>query len=249
MKGAIEQVTIVRDHPEKCLLLALEASGDALSVALINHGGCLAFKHHYARFGHAKYLVDMVEDVMADAFFSDLTHIAAGCGPGSFTGLRVCLSAAKGYVLATSASALGVNCLAALALDVITKSQTQQRQLGPLLCFADTRRNSLFAQEFDQQANILSPVRDIPFDQISAYIKEASLRFEGRPLTLTGHVAGLAELVSADKLIFCQHRSVDAQMIARYALQSLSLPHLYPCSDFEPLYVVAPRIGPAKRQA
>ena len=81
MKGAIKQVPVVRDLPEYSLLLALEASGDSVSVAVAGHAGCLAFKQHNARFGHAEYLVDMVQDVMeeADAVFSDLTHIAAGC--------------------------------------------------------------------------------------------------------------------------------------------------------------------------
>ena len=241
---------IERDPPEYCLLLALEASGDAVSVALINHGGCLAFKQHNARFGHAEYFVDIVQDVMeeADAVFSDLTHIAAGCGPGSFTGIRVCLSAAKGYLLATNASALGVNGLAALALDAITKGKTEQRQLGSLICFADTRRNSLFVQEFDLQANMLSSVRDVPLELISPYIEEVCSRFDGQSLTFTGHVAGIAQLASIENRIFCQQRSLDAQMIARYALQSLSSPHSYPCSAFDPLYVVAPKLGPAKRQ-
>ena len=240
---------VVKVLPEHRLLLALEASGDAVSVALLKHGGCLVFKQHNARFGHAEYLVDMVHDVMeeANAVFSDLTHIAAGCGPGSFTGLRVCLSAAKGYMLTTSASALGVNGLAALALEAITQGQTEHRHSRQLLCFADTRRNSLFAQQFDQQAKMLSPVRDVPFKQIPAYVDETLQRFDGHSLTLTGHVAGFAELVSTDKRICCQQRTVDAQMIARYALKSLSSPHFYPCSGLEPLYVDAPKLGPAKR--
>ena len=249
-KSAVKKLPVKRDNSEYRLLLALEASGNAASVALVNHEGCLAFKQHNACFGHAEYLVDMVQGLMeeARASFSDLTHVAAGCGPGSFTGLRVCLSAAKGYMLATTATALGVNGLAALAVDAITQGQKEQRQSGPLLCFADTRRNSLFAQEFGPQANMLSPIRDVPFEQITSYIDEAYLRFDAKYLTLTGHVANLAELVSTDKGIFCDQRPVDAKMIARYALQSLSSPHLYPCSGFEPLYVVAPILGPVKRQ-
>ena len=249
-QGVIKQLPVEREHSEYSLLLALEASGDAVSVALMKHEDCLSFKQHNARFGHAEYLVDMVQSLMeeADASFLDLTHIAAGCGPGSFTGLRVCLSAAKGYMLATTATALGVNGLAALAVDSISEGQTKQRQPGPLVCFADTRRNSLFAQEFGPQANILSPVRDVPLDQIKSYIEEARLRFDGLDLTLTGHVANFSELVSIDKSIFCQQRSVDAKMIGLYALQSLSSPHLYPCFGFEPLYVVAPKLGPEKRQ-
>ena len=240
---------VVEEHTRNPLLLALEASGDAVSVALVKQEGCLAFRKHNARFGHAEYLVDMVQDIMteAGAVFSNLTHIAAGCGPGSFTGIRVCLSAAKGYMLVASASALGVNGLAALSLDAITQGQTEQRQSGPFLCFADTRRNSLFAQEFDQQAKKLSPVRDVPIDKVLAYIEEASERFEGQNLNLIGHVGGFAGLLSSGSSVVCQQRTVDAQMIARYAMRSLSAPHLYPCSDFEPLYVVAPTLGPAKR--
>ena len=250
-EGAVKKLSVERDHFEYRHLLALEASGDAVSVALLNYGGCVAFKQHNARFGHGEYLVDMVQGLMeeADASFSDLTHIAAGCGPGSFTGLRVCLSAAKGYMLVTTATALGVNGLAALAFESVLKGQTEQRQSGPHLCFADTRRNSLFVQEFGPEANTLSPVRDVPLKRITSYIEEACLRFDGLCLTLTGHVTDLAELVSTEKRIFCQPRSIDAQMIGRYALQSLSSPHLYPCSGFEPLYVVAPKLGLAKRQA
>ena len=241
---------IERDQTEYCLLLSLEASGDAVSVALINYEGCVAFKQHNARFGHAEYLVDMVQGLMeeADASFSDLTHIAAGCGPGSFTGLRVCLSAAKGYMLATTATALGVNGLAALAVDAFIQGQTEQRQSGPHLCFVDTRRDSLFVQEFGPQANMLSPVTDVPLEGITSYIEEACMRFEGLCLTLTGHVTDLADLVSTEKLVFCRQRSVDAKMIGHYALQSLFSPHIYPISGLEPLYVVAPQLGPAKRQ-
>jgi len=241
---------IMSKHGESNLVLALEASGETVSVALTKRDGPATFKQHNAPFGHAEHLVGMVEAVMheAGASFSDLTHIAAGCGPGSFTGLRVCLSAAKGYLLATSATALGVNGLAALALATISEGETDQKQQGPLVCFADTRRKSLFVQEFDQQAKVLFPVRDLPLEQISNYIEEICLRFDGQYLTLAGHVAGLCDLLPPDKHITCRQRPVDAQMIAHYALQSLSLPQLYPCSGLEPIYVVAPKLGPAKRQ-
>ena len=80
MEGAVKTLPVERDRSENCLLLALEASGDAVSAALINYGGCVAFKQHNARFGHAEYLVDIVQGLMeeADSTFSDLTHIAAG---------------------------------------------------------------------------------------------------------------------------------------------------------------------------
>ena len=241
-------MSVARENPRYNLILALEASGDAVSVALIKRGGYIAFKQHKARFGHAEYLVDMVHDVMeeADAVFSDLTFIVAGCGPGSFTGLRLCLSAAKGYVLATTASALGVNGLAALALDAIQQNQTEQKLSGRFICFANTRRNSLFTQQFDSQAKMISPIQDVPFAQISTYIEEAYLCYDGEPLTLIGHVGDLPEMKFTEKNIRYQQKSIDAKMIARYAIQSLSSPQLYKCFGLEPLYVVAPKLGPIK---
>ena len=133
---------VISKHGENNLLLALEASGEAASVALIKHDGSVTFKQRNARFGHAEHLVDLVQAVMhkAGVSFPDLTHIAAGCGPGSFTGLRVCLSALK--VTCSPLQQLhGVNGLAALALATITEGDTDQKQQGPLVCFADTRRN------------------------------------------------------------------------------------------------------------
>ena len=243
-------MTVVSKHPKNNLLLALEGSGEAVSIALIKHLGLVKFKQHNTRFGHSEHLVDMVQAVMreAGATFSDLTHIAAGCGPGSFTGLRVCLSAAKGYALATSATPLGVNGLAALALATIADDEIVPVHSGPLICFADTRRNSLFAQAFDQQASMLSPVRDVPLDQISAYIEQTCECFDWQSVILTGHVTDLAELAQTNKRIICQQRSVDAKMIAHYVLQSMSSPQLYPCTGIEPLYVVGPTLGPARRR-
>ena len=88
------------------VILALEASGNAASAAVLIDGKIAGMAEHKARHGHAETLILLAEKAIsaADCPLSDITHIAAGCGPGSFTGLRVCLSAAKGYMLAIGAS-------------------------------------------------------------------------------------------------------------------------------------------------
>ena len=97
------------------VILALECSGNAASAALIAVGNIIGFKEHKARHGHAETLISLVQEavLMAGCRLDAVTHIAAGCGPGSFTGLRVCLSAAKGYSLALGATPIGINGLAA----------------------------------------------------------------------------------------------------------------------------------------
>ena len=96
------------------VILGLEASGGLLSVALWADGCIQAEQSHAAKHGHAALIAPMVDAVMkaANCGFSDLSHIAAGRGPGSFTGIRVALAMAKGLCLATGVVGVGVNGLA-----------------------------------------------------------------------------------------------------------------------------------------
>ena len=73
------------------VILAFEASTKQLSVAVYMRGSVLAIKQIEAPFGQAAELVPLAIQTLAVAKveFSSLSHVAAGCGPGSFTGLRV----------------------------------------------------------------------------------------------------------------------------------------------------------------
>jgi tRNA threonylcarbamoyladenosine biosynthesis protein TsaB len=146
------------------VILALEASGDELSVAVHMAGELQAQICHAARHGHAALITPMIADVMTQAgiSFADLTHVAAGVGPGSFTGIRVALATAKGLCLATGAKGVGINGLAALAhrlnLDI------------PVLVSADTRRGLCYAQFFDPNGTALGDVIETGADGISAHV-------------------------------------------------------------------------------
>ena len=82
------------------LILAFEASGSALSAVVFSENNDASSVWEEACFGQAARLVPLAVSVLAKAgkSFADITHVAAGCGPGSFTGIRVALAAAKGGV-------------------------------------------------------------------------------------------------------------------------------------------------------
>ena len=233
------------------LILALEASGDAVSVVLMKGGLSIASNEHKARFGHAEHLVDLVSDTLteAQAGVSEITHIAAGCGPGSFTGLRVCLAAAKGYVLATKAKPVGVSGLAALAVNALSDRLCVPDPNSRVICFADTRRHSAFVQEFDGYAQALSSVLDIPFDQLPGWLEQAYKRSDTGSVTLAGVTEHLLPHIPAHEGIVQLSQPVNAAMIAHFAARALCAPDQFAYTGFSPLYVVAPKLGPAKSQA
>ena len=94
------------------LLLAIETATTACSVALFEDGALLDERHELAARGHAERLVPMIAELMggraADA-------IAVDCGPGSFTGVRVGLAAARALGLGWGAPVAGFSSLALLA--------------------------------------------------------------------------------------------------------------------------------------
>ena len=99
------------------MILSLEASANIASVAVMGDGEILAETKIESRHGHAARMLLLVEDCLKQAgvSISEVDTILGGRGPGSFTGIRVALSAAKGLVLARNIEGYGICSLEALA--------------------------------------------------------------------------------------------------------------------------------------
>ena len=130
------------------LVLALDSALDACSAAVVETDGAaaeaLAAESRFMSRGHAEALLPLVREVMraAGKSFRDLDRIAVTVGPGSFTGLRVGLAAARGLAFAAMCPAHGVTTLAALAAPVFRDGD------GPVAAVLDVRRNEVCAQVF-----------------------------------------------------------------------------------------------------
>src|SRR6266508_1091530 len=106
------------------LILAIDTALDACAAAVLDTsaGGVIAQESQAMKRGHAEALMPLIARVMkaSGVAFAALDRIAATTGPGSFTGLRVGLSAARGIALAAGKPVVGVTTLTAFAAPIVS---------------------------------------------------------------------------------------------------------------------------------
>lgn len=218
-------------------LLALDTASAACSVALWQ-GELAARRHAVIGRGHAEALMPMVEEVLDEGGvrFDSLDAIAAAVGPGSFTGIRTGLAAARGLALALSIPGIGVSSLVAAAFAA-------RAALGPepgrtLLIALETKRADLYVQAFDDTLAPLFEPAALPPDEVVQ-------RLGPEPLAVAGDAAPrLREALASRRPapVFVSDVAIgDAAAIARIAAgpETAHLP-------LRPLYLHPPQAMPAR---
>jgi len=138
-------------------ILALDTSLGACSAALLRSDGAgsmiFARRELMAR-GHAEALMPMVAEVMAEGelAFAELDVIAATTGPGSFTGVRIAIAAARGLALVTRAKLFGTDSLTVMAKVARTAEAFGE---APFAVAVDARRGMLYVGLYDDHARKL----------------------------------------------------------------------------------------------
>lgn len=134
--------------------------------------------------GHAERLLPMIAEVLreAGAEYHDLQRLAVTTGPGSFTGVRVGVAAARALALALNIRAVGVGSLEALGI-----SEMEARSDGTVVAALDARRGEIYAlaQDVASRTWLIAPVAAPP-EAVAERLSGAA-----RPLILTGAGAPL----------------------------------------------------------
>ena len=154
-------------------ILALETSAKAVSAAVAENGKILCSGYQDTGLTHSRTLMPIVEGILknTDLTIQDCDVIAVAAGPGSFTGIRIGVAAAKGLAFGADKPAVGVSTLAAMARNVAHVD-------GLVICAMDARRQQIYNAVFeakDGQLTRLCEDRAISLADLAEEVKNNDL--------------------------------------------------------------------------
>src|SRR5712692_9540545 len=164
-------------------VLAIDTALEACSAAVLdsNRGGIVASETIALARGHAEAVMPLIARVMdlADVEFAELDRIAVTTGPGSFTGLRVGISAARGIALAAGKPAIGLSTLTGFAAPLIAEDDSTH-----VVAAIDARHDNVYLQVFGAGGRTLVAPR-------IATLRDAVRAAMTGPARVIGSAAGL----------------------------------------------------------
>jgi len=137
------------------LILAFESSAKAASVALLEGGTLLGESYQNTGLTHSQTLLPMADSLLTACGKTkdDITDVAVAAGPGSFTGVRIGVAAAKGFAWGRRLPCYGVSTLEAMARSSgITE--------GTVVCAMDARRSQVYTATFEASGGNLRRITD-----------------------------------------------------------------------------------------
>lgn len=163
------------------LILCIETGTDVCSVALARDGELLSLRESDQGRDHAKNLAVFVEELLSETNISagDIDAVAVGMGPGSYTGLRIGVSFAKGLCYALGIPLLAIDSLRSLAACLVEEHEAGIVDVedwdNSVLCpMIDARRMEVYAQVFDSNGSPINAVAaEIVTDQSFAEYRDS----------------------------------------------------------------------------
>lgn len=201
--------------PDLALGIDTATSACAAAVWSVRQGRVLSAIGEPLLRGQAERLVPLVREALdaAGIGFADLSRIGVTVGPGTFTGLRIGLAAARGFALAAGVPLVGVTSFEAAAHAVPEGARTGRT----LLACVESRRDDLYLQPFGPDLRPLSDPADVLPADLPAF---AAASLPPGPLLLAGDAADrtLAALLWADGVtVAAAPAGAEAAAVARIA--------------------------------
>lgn len=228
----------------KTNILCLETSASKCSVALVQSDESVVYREAQERFSHVAQITLLIEACLKEAniSFNELSAVAISGGPGSYTGLRVGTSTAKGICFANDIPLIALSTLSIIA-DTLIKMESDHDE-ALYISTIDARRDEVYmagynkylTQVIDNQAYIL---KDSSFE--SEVLKNGVL-------IIGGDAVDKAESIIDNRSIIFRKIIPDASQMASLAIKAFISKDYVDLSSYTPYYLKPPNITVSKKQ-
>lgn len=217
------------------LILQIETATASCSVALSQNGSVIALKELNERNIHAEVITLFIEEVLKTAGFTyaQLDAVAVSSGPGSYTGLRIGVSTAKGVCYALDKLLIAVETLEAMTDGMITLSGGSIAA-DTLFCpMIDARRMEVYTAVFNATGERVKATAAEIIDDNSF----ADLLEQHQIIFFGDGAAKCRETITHTNAVFVDDFSNSAAHLTKRALQRLNDKHFEDVAYFEPFYL------------
>ncbi|MFD3003974.1 tRNA (adenosine(37)-N6)-threonylcarbamoyltransferase complex dimerization subunit type 1 TsaB [Pontibacter toksunensis] len=216
------------------LLLALETSTTVCSIALFKDQQLLGASELQIEKSHSSHITVMVSQLVENcgATLKELSAVAVSGGPGSYTGLRIGSSTAKGLCYSLDIPLLEVSTLYGLAAQVVAATPNPERYLFcPML---DARRMEVYTCLLDSELQEVSPIEPVVLDE--QFCKD---KLKAHPIIFFGSGAQKFKnlLTDAAHALFIDGVLPSAKIIGQLALKKYEQEAFEDVAYYEPFYL------------
>ena len=212
-------------------ILNIETSTTLCSVSISKNNELLALKQIDNGYTHAENLHVFINELLIQTNLkpTQLSAVAVSKGPGSYTGLRIGVSAAKGLCYALNIPLISINTLQIMANSIVNKTQTNF--YCPML---DARRMEVYTAIYDFNLNTIKPTEALIVDELSIdyYKKYTSIYFFGNGMPKCKDI--LSTLPNAN---FIENIQPSAQNMVQLSYQKFNTNTFENVAYFEPFYL------------
>tara|TARA_B100000214_G_scaffold56448_1_gene36229 strand:+ start:12608 stop:13285 length:678 start_codon:yes stop_codon:yes gene_type:complete len=212
------------------LLLALETATRNCSVALFENENQIQLKEYVSdKYSHSEQLILFIEQVLKDAniLLDNLDVIALGKGPGSYTGLRIGTSTAKGLCYSLGIPLISISTLKSMAFSI-----TKEKNYKFYCPMIDARRMEVFAAIYNNNNQM---VRDIKAEVVDKYTYSDFLQ---EKILFFGDGASKCQLtINNDNAFFLDNIFPSAKDIGKLAYKKFINKDFEDIAYYEPYYL------------
>lgn len=226
-----------------CYILCLETSGPTCSVSISKNGRATGSLKEEGSWQHSQYLTSKIVESLSIAGLDmlSLNAVAISGGPGSYTGLRVGASTAKGICYALNLPLISLSTLSIIAAPEVKKLNVFS--LKWILPLIDARRDEVYYNIYDHS---LSPIIDTQAHIITSESFIDSYEPDGALICGDGANKASDILPKSDKLIF-NHSYPLAEHMAEIAFKKYRTKQFEDIAYFNPFYLKPPNITKSKK--